>query len=97
MRPGDYWKILDPETGDPVLSTNPENLTGTTWHVLVPLDDAEGRGYAMGWLVNHTVREHDDGTISVRPGDGSSNSILVTGSLGRSWHGYIDHGVFEEA
>ena len=39
------------------------------WHIAVPL----GRGdeaYALGNLINHTVREHEDGTISVRPGDG---------------------------
>jgi hypothetical protein len=47
-----------------------------------------------GLLANlraHTVREHDDGTISVRPGDGSSNSILVTRRPEESWHGYVDH------
>jgi hypothetical protein len=41
------------------------------------------------------VREHEDGTISVLPGDGSSNSILVS-RRDKSWHGYIRHGVFEE-
>lgn len=40
----------------------------------------------------HTVREHEDGTISVRPGDGSSNSILVKQGDGQQWRGYIDHG-----
>ena len=44
----------------------------------------------------HTVRENEDGTISVLPGDGSSNSILVHGSRVRSWHGYIYSGEFRE-
>ena len=77
--PGDYWKVIGPTP---------------FWHVAVPL----GRGdeaYALGNLVNHTVREHEDGTISVRPGDGSSNSILVS-RRDSTWHGYIDHGVLEE-
>jgi hypothetical protein len=40
------------------------------------------------------VREHEDGTISVRPGDGSSNSILITGHDGEQYHGYIECGVW---
>jgi hypothetical protein len=43
----------------------------------------------------HTVREEDDGTISVRPGDGSSNSILIKYRAEPTWwHGYIEHGVW---
>src|SRR5882757_5576706 len=38
----------------------------------------------------------EDGSISVLPNDGSSNSILVSGSRGRSWHGYIYSGEFRE-
>jgi hypothetical protein len=92
LRPGDYWKRLD-EAGDPVRVDNPGNLTGTSWHVVVPMPS----GYGLGWLEHHTVREHEDGTISVRPGDGSSNSILVTGHHGQRWHGYIEHGEFYES
>lgn len=46
----------------------------------------------------HEVDEHEDGTISVVPKPGNSNSILHT-IPGREiqWHGYIDHGVFYEA
>lgn len=91
---GDYWKILR-EDGQPRRSDDPSNLTGTCWYVVAPLGD--GEGYGLGRLEKHTVREHDDGTISVRPGDGSSNSILVTGAHGRQWHGYIEHGVWSEA
>lgn len=94
VRAGDYWKILSAD-GTPLRSTATSNLTGTCWHVAVPL----GRGdeaFALGNLRNHTVREHEDGTISVLPGDGSSNSILVRRRANESWHGYIRRGVFEE-
>lgn len=91
---GDYWKVLEAD-GTPLRSDAPSNLTGQCWYVAVPC----GRGdeaYAFGYLKNHTVREHEDGTISVLPGDGSSNSILVSRRAGESWHGYIRRGVFEE-
>jgi hypothetical protein len=96
LQAGDYWKILDTGTGlarvpDP---PQPGNLTGTCWYVVAPLGDDTRSGPAR--LEAHTVREEDDGTISVRPGDGSSNSILVTGAHGRTWHGYIEHGVWSE-
>jgi hypothetical protein len=90
---GDYWKILD-ASGAPKQSTYPTNLTGTCWHLAVPLgcgDDA----YSLANLIAHTVREHDDGTISVLPGDGSSNSILVTRRPGQTWHGFVRNGVLE--
>lgn len=98
LKPGDYWKILDTGTGEPRAPDppQPENLTGTCWYVVVPLDDGDGTGYGLGRLEAHTVREEDDDTISVRPNDGSSNSILITGAHGKSWHGYIEHGVWNE-
>jgi hypothetical protein len=93
LQPGDYWKIVDkdgtPRSPDPPCA---ENLTGTCWFVVAPLGD--GEGYGLGRLEKHTVREHEDGTISVRPGDGSSNSILIGGAHGAEWHGYIEHGVW---
>lgn len=92
LEPGDYWKILDTGTGEPRKPDPPQpgNLTGTCWYVVAPL----GEGYGIGRLEAHTVREEEDGTISVRPGDGSSNSILITGHHGEQWHGYIEHGVW---
>ena len=92
LRAGDYWKILDVATGEPLHVETAGNLTGTAWHVACPV--ATGDGFLLATLKNHTVREEEDGTISVRPGDGSSNSILVTGGPGgsRQWHGYIEHG-----
>ena len=92
LQPGDYWKILDAD-GTPKTSTAPSNLTGTCWHVAVPLG-VGAEAYSLGNLIQHTVREHEDGTISVLPGDGSSNSILVR-RRNESWHGYIRRGVFE--
>lgn len=63
-----------------------QNLTGLVLGIMTP----DGR---YGQLCIHTVREEEDGTVSVRPGDGSSNSILVSGgSQPGQWHGYIEHG-----
>ena len=90
---GSYWKILI--DGKPKIVHAPGKLTEECWRITVPIGDEDG--YAIANLDHHTVREHEDGTISVIAGDGSSNSILVTGSHGRTWHGYVDHGVLTEA
>lgn len=81
MEPGDYVRILDYPG-----PFQPSNLTGEVWFATTP----------NGLLANlgaHTVREEDDGSISVKPGDGSSNSILVA-SFDRAWHGYITRGLW---
>ena len=57
--------------------------------------DAATEPMRLANLMAHTVREHTDGTISVLPGDGSSNSILVTRRPGETWHGYVRDGVLE--
>jgi len=88
---GAYWKVVN-DDGTPMLVNEPGNLTKTVWRVAAPMT----YGYALGTLTKHTVREHDDGTISVRPGDGSSNSILITGHHGEQWHGYIERGVWRQ-
>ncbi len=94
IMPGDYWKILD-ASGAPKQSTYESNLTGTCWHLAVPLGRSD-EAYALANLIAHTVRENaDDGSISVLPGDGSSNSILVTRRPGETWHGYVYNGVLE--
>jgi hypothetical protein len=85
---GTYWKVL--VDGKPKINLHPGKLTEECWRITVPI--GEGDGYGIANLDNHTVREHEDSTISVRAGDGSSNSILVHGSKGRSWHGYVEHG-----
>lgn len=96
LQPGDYWKITHPD-GRPLEPPDEpkyaSNLTRTCWHVVVPLGGESGFG--IGNLMMHTVREHEDGTISVLPDDGSSNSILVSKGDGRSWNGYIYAGRFE--
>lgn len=48
------------------------------------------------WLKNHHVEEHEDGTITVVAGPWGSNSILVSGAGNKSWHGYIERGVWRE-
>lgn len=103
VRAGDYWKLLNSD-GKPATPRDitkrdhPGNLTGTCWMIAVPRPNSNtGEGFILGTLISHTVREHEDGTISVRPGDGSSNSILIrAGANGPSWHGYVNQGVLEE-
>lgn len=92
LKPGDYWKVLREDTGEPAVSEAPSNLTHGVWYVIAPGPRSDAKMIAR--LTLHTVREHDDRTISVRPGDGSSNSILVTRRPDESWHGYIEHGVW---
>lgn len=81
--PGDFFRVLNDPTPTP-----PSNLTGEVWYVTTP-------NGLLGNLAAHTVREEDDGSITVSPGDGSSNSILVQGA-DRSWHGYITRGLWWE-
>lgn len=89
---GDYWKVLESGTGKPaIIDDEPTNLERTEWMVVAPMPSG---GFAIGRLTKHTVRELDDGTISVRPGDGSSNSILITGSNSQQYHGYIERGIW---
>lgn len=94
LQPGDIWKYLN-DDGTPMsadaysASDKSGNLTGCVWGYWAP----DGNG--MGTLALHTVRAHDDGTVSIRPGDGSSNSILHSGGpTGQTWHGYVEHNVW---
>lgn len=93
VQPGDYWKILNSD-GTPRIVHHPGKLTETCWFACPPRPD--GDGFALGRLEYHTVREHEDGTISVLPNDGSSNSIAIQGAHGYFWHGYIYNGVWKE-
>lgn len=48
----------------------------------------------QGWLGNHQITEHDDGTITVSP------SILIQSTWASEpvqWHGWLEHGVWREA
>lgn len=84
IQPGDYWRALIEWRGQ-----EPTNLTGLCYYIVAPES-----GFGIALLTKHTIREEEDGTIRVRPGDGSSNSILVHGANGKTWHGYIEHGVW---
>lgn len=84
IRPGDYWKCYGIDLGDNL----PTNLTRTVWMFASP----DGNG--LGTLMSHTVRVNSDLTISILPGDGSSNSVLHTGG-GKTWHGYVYSGVWK--
>jgi hypothetical protein len=102
LQPGDYWQYLSRKDPNRPMSTDDikldaegeiakaKNLTKTVWGYYSP----DGNG--LGTLMIHTVREEEDGTISVRSGDGSSNSIKHTGARKEVWHGYIEHGVWNE-
>jgi len=45
-------------------------------------------GMHIGSLKNHTIVEHEDGTITVSP------SILHHEPPGPGWHGYLERGVW---
>ena len=101
LQPGDIWKYTNRD-GTPVsarslyttsksLGSVEGNLTDGVWGYRSP----DGNG--IGTLGLHTVREHEDGTVSIRPGDGSSNSVLHAGGPDRlTWHGYVEHCVWRE-
>lgn len=94
IQPGDFWKYLDRndpskpmDCGQPAADGG--NLTRTVWGYMSPIG-------GIGTLRLHTVREEENGSISVRPGDGSSNSILHKCSNDKIWHGYIEKGLWSE-
>jgi len=96
LQPGDYWKYLDRKTGEPMQSDNPTNLTGTCWGIVCPVQPPDAEIPVIGYLRNHTVREHEDGTISVLPGDGGSNSIQILWKGDKElYHAWIRRGVWD--
>lgn len=96
IQPGDIWKVLmqngsvlkADEYANGVYDVR-GNLTNRVWKYASPSD---GR---VGILVLHTVREHDDGTVSIRPDDGSSNSVFYDRGGPNAWHGYVEHNVWK--
>lgn len=88
LQPGDYWKYLDRKTGEPMKSDCKENLTGGVWGFCAPNE------CGIGLLTKHTVREHDDGRITIQPNDGSSNSVKIVGA-NCEWHGFVYNGVWK--
>lgn len=51
---------------------------------------AETPNHLTANLGGHAILEHTDGTITVSP------SILVTGGYSKSWHGYLEKGIWRE-
>lgn len=56
------------------------------WWCRPPESKFTGKKCGAGILSDHTVTEHEDGTITVSP------SILMPGF----WHGYLERGVWRE-
>ncbi len=89
-QPGDYWRYLTHDGTRLMNVQEAGNLTGGVWGFSAP------NGAGIGTLTKHTVREHENGTASIRPDDGSSNSVLLTGG-DQSFHGYLERGEWREA
>lgn len=68
------------------------NELGWEWYCVVPSDAPYDEGCMFGNLSQHSVTEHEDGTITVSPsiliGQGKNNTT--------PWHGYLEHGVWRE-
>jgi hypothetical protein len=80
---------------DPGYAKWPTDDGYDAWMVMTPdrcLFMLANPGSNIGGAV-HEVEEHEDGTITVEPRPGNSNSILSP----KGWHGYIDHGVWRAA
>lgn len=98
LQPGDYWLWMDwkdpekPLPADRVIrgrtALEAGNLTGLVIGLMTP-------NGMQADLTLHTVRIEADETFSIRPGDGSSNSILVEAPPIARWHGYMEHGVWQ--
>lgn len=78
----------DLETGHiPAQGTYYKDPRDGHWHGVAPSD--QDHYYACN-LTNHSIVEHDDGTITVSP------SILIGRPGKKQWHGYLEHGVWRE-
>jgi hypothetical protein len=62
-----------------------KDLEDGTWWICPPRT-----GFPLSRLTNHQVDEHEDGTITVSP------SILSHGHDDKTWHGYLERGVWRE-
>ena len=69
------------------------------WYAACPVPKDEDGFPLIATLGQHTVTEHEDGTITVSP------SILVGGNYPNSpkewaekhtWHGFLEHGIWRE-
>lgn len=83
LHDGDYWKC----TG----------YHGTPRPAGQPADECWCVYYGGAAMIpHHEIEEHDDGTITIEPRPGNSNSILISDSRGERWHGYIYRGEWKE-
>lgn len=60
------------------------------WYARPPTNPEK---HLTGYLDNHQVTEHEDGTITVSP------SILITGherGARVQWHGFLERGIWRE-
>lgn len=88
MEPGDYSKI-EAYSGD--------EFVCIMWWMKSPIG---GPIFQIGPKPiggGYEVEENEDGTITVQPHEGNSNSILVSWPNGKSWHGYIYNGEWRTA
>lgn len=74
----------DPAGPDTIFEEGDYGRLSTTWIGCAP-------GGHLGNLSNHTVIEHEDGTITVSP------SILISAGGIALWHGWLERGVWREA
>lgn len=107
LMPGDYWLVRTFD--DRRLLNVREHLEDRGFWGRE--DDERYNGNLTGWVMGcidplghygmlsiHTVRVEDDGTVSVRPNDGSSNSILIKRRANEErFHGFIEHGKWHGA
>jgi hypothetical protein len=78
-------RIPESVTGDGVrYESGDYSRIGGTWYGRTP-------NGLMANLANHTVAEHEDGTITVSP------SILVNQGEGKSYHGWLLRGEWSDA
>lgn len=91
MEPGDYGRHM--VRLSPGISTEGEPFWA--WWVCTPNGLFGRLSMPEDSPHHHYVEEHDDGTVTIVPQEGNTNSILVKGANGVEWHGWIRHGVWE--
>lgn len=62
---------------------------GSIWFAITP------NGH-LGNLANHTVTEHEDGTITVSPSILVSTTRPKDGNSVQLWHGFLERGIWRE-
>lgn len=78
------------EPGDYRRTRHPSRPGEWVWECRPPGDLPES---IQGWLGNHEITEHEDGTITVSP------SILIRSTWAGErveWHGYLERGAWRQ-